>query len=181
MTFSIRYLEDEDGQSNLGKILLGEHNETFYSNLKDFSRYQYEQQWLTALRIVLKERRTAALFQSVDIGEDGFGTLWLYPIVPSEFAGDTDQKKQRLKNFPEIEDAGVYLGERFMPVTVKASNFERRFYSEFEDGSKGDELSLYYLDLSVPERFFGYLDDNIADVSHWYFANSDLEEFLCSK
>jgi len=181
MNFSILFLGNDDSQSCKGSILLGEHAETFQSCLKDFSRDQYEQQWLNALRIVLRDRRPTALFQSVDIVDDGVGTLWLYPIIPSEFAGDTAEKRLRLSDFPRRDDAGVYLGERFMPVTVKASNFERRFYEEFEDGSKGDELAFYYLDLTAPERFFGYLGDDIADVSHWYFPNSDLEAFLSSK
>lgn len=178
MRFSIQFSSDEDCN---GSISLGDHLETFHSSIDHFSRDQYEQQWINALRITLEERRPTALFQNVEIGDDGVGTLWLYPIVASEFAGDTDSKRLRLSDFPKQEDAGVYIGERFMPVTVDVSNFERRIYLEFEDGSKGDELALYYLDLSAPERFFGYLGDGIADVSHWYFSNSDIEAFLSSQ
>ncbi|SHE93812.1 hypothetical protein SAMN05444273_103205 [Litoreibacter ascidiaceicola] len=178
MKFSIQFSSNNGCN---GSITLGEHLETFRSSFGCFSRAQYEQQWINALKIILEERRPTALFVSVEIGDDGVGTLWLYPIVASEFAGDTDDKRMRLSDFPDQEDAGVYIGERFMPVTVDVSNFERRIYLEFEDGSKGDEIALYYLDLSAPERFFGYLGDDIADVSHWYYSNSDLEAFLTSQ
>ena len=112
------------------------------------------------------------------MAENGIGTLWLYPIIPSEMAGELGDAKSRLSDFPSNEDGGIYITERFMPVTVKASNFEQRHYYWFEDGSRGEELALYYLDLSAPERFFGYMNYNVADFSHWYFANANMRRFL---
>lgn len=177
----IRFSDDQDGIFGHGYISLGDYVENFYSCLNDFSREQYKQQWINALKMILEERRTTALFQSVEVDGDGVGRLLLYPVVPSELAGNTDFKKSHLSDFPTQENAGVYIGERHMSVTTKASNFERRIYLELEDGSRGHELALYYLDLAAPERFFGYLDEDIADVSHWYFSNNDIEMFLSSQ
>lgn len=181
MSFNIGFSDHFDGDVCEGSISLGKRNETFHAGLNTFSRSDYVRQWESALKTVLVERRTTALFYNVDIGQNGVGTLWLYPMIPSEWAGDTESKRARLRNFPECDDAGVYICERFVNVTVDPLNFEQRFFEEFEDGSQGEELALYFLDLACPERIFGYLDDNVADVSHWYFSNADLEAFLSSK
>lgn len=181
MVFSICFTDDDDPQFLQGSISLGEHLETFHASLKDFSRDQYEQQWSNAMRVALTERRPTALFQSVNIRDDGVGTLWLYPIVPSELAVGTDDKILSMSDSPKRDGAGVYLCERFMSVTVKASNFEQRIYEEFEDGSKGAELALYYLDLAAPERYYDYIDYAIGNVSNWYYPNSDLEKILSSE
>ena len=162
-------------------MVLGEFEEVFEASFEQFSRDQYQRQWREAVRLVLKERRTAALFYNVEIGDEGMGCIWLYPIVPSEFAGITEGERAHLSDFPAQEDAGIYVGERFMFVTVDVSNFKRGLYREYEDGSKADEIALYYIDLSAPERFFVYLDDRLAHASHWYFPNSDLEAFLAEK
>jgi len=178
LAFSIQFSGDRDGD---GWISLGNHTETFQSSFSHFSRAQYERQWKQALKTALEDRRPAALFQNVAIGDDGVGTLWLYPIVASECAGDTENKRRGLKNFPEQQDDGVYISERFMPVTVDVSNLKRRIYLEFEDGTTGHELALYYLDMSAPERIFGYLDENFVNLSHWYFSNSEIRNFLSSQ
>ncbi|WP_370303333.1 hypothetical protein [Pseudooceanicola sp.] len=181
MSFSISFHGEPTGEACEGSISLGEFAETFHADLRSFSRQRYEQQWSDAVKAVLSDRKVVCLFYNVELNEEGYGLLWTYPIVPSELAGDTLSKKKRLENFPDREDDGVYVTERFLNVTVKSENFERRLFWEFEDGSQGEEISLYYLDLSVPERLFGYMNDNIADVSHWYFPNSDLERFLLSR
>ncbi|NRP13025.1 hypothetical protein XMM379_000820 [Aliiroseovarius sp. xm-m-379] len=177
MSFSISFNRSDKAVAGTGEISLGRQSETFSSCFKHFDLKQYEAQWKSALRITLTERRTSALFSSIELDDDGVGRLWLYSVIPSELAGDTASKRARLTDFPAQEDAGIFIGQRFMNVTVNISNFERRIFETYADGSHGDELALYYLDLSAPERFFGYLDDNIADCSHWYFSNEDLQSF----
>ena len=178
MDFSIHFQSgsrETEAAITLGAI------ETFYPNLESFTQADYERQWNDAVRLCLRERKCVALFASAEIAKDGIGTLWLYPLIPSEIAGEVESARSRLEGFPSEEDAGAFIGERFMPVTIKASNFERRIYEWFEDGSRGDELALYYLDLSAPERFFGYIDHQMAHVSHWYVSNESLEKFLSTE
>jgi hypothetical protein len=179
MSFFIRFHadEDEDGAC-FGSVSLGDDTEDFRTILDHFSRDQYEAQWRNALRIVLAERRPVALFTSVKLGDDGLGRVWLFPIIPSELAGERVTMRPYLRDFPEPEDAGVYVCAGFRHVTVTAANFEKRIYLEFVDGTRGEDLSLYFLDLATPERFFGYLDHDVVGISHWYHPNSELQAFL---
>jgi hypothetical protein len=153
MTFSISFSKTKEANYCKGFITLGQFTETFYSCLTHFDRGQYKRQWMKAVSGVVSQREITALFKSIDIDADGVGTLWLYSLIPSEFAGDRETKRLGLMFFPEQKDGGVYETERCLNVTVRSSNFERRIYEEFEGGIK-NELALYYLDLAAPERFF---------------------------
>lgn len=178
MTFAISFIDDAIYDRAKGSISLGNAVETFYSDLSDYSCDDYKAQWTKAINLALNERRTTAIFKSIELAENGIGHLWLYPIVPSEHAGDTSEKQALLEGFPQDASDGVYLTERFMNVTIRPENFNERHFLQYEDGTVGEELALYYLNLSSPESFFGYLHDNVSHISHWYFSNSDLKHYL---
>ncbi|OUS38322.1 hypothetical protein A9Q94_02675 [Rhodobacterales bacterium 56_14_T64] len=178
MTFTVSFSDEVMTDQAKGSISLGDNLETFYSDLRSYSCEEYKAQWKAAISTSMRERRTTTLFKSVDLDGSGVGRLWLYSIVPSEIAGDTPKKQTQLEDFPACISDGVYLTERFMNVTVRHKSFNKRIYLQYEDGTFGEELALYFLDLAAPERFFGYLDDNVCHISHWYSPNSDLQNFL---
>jgi hypothetical protein len=178
VAFSIKFTDKVESDFFHGQINIGAYCETFETHLNDYSLEQYQRQWKDALSILITERTPVALFTSVNLDEDGIGFLWICWLVPSETAGDANYRRQQLDDYPKQDDAGYYVGQRFMFVTTEARNFERRIYLEYEDGSKGQELALYYLDLSAPDRIFGYLEDHLEDAAHWYVSNESVKEFL---
>lgn len=178
MAFSIKFTDKVESDFCHGQINIGSFSETFETHLTTYSLSQYQRQWKDALAILITERTPVALFTSVNLDEDGIGFLWMYWLVPSETAGDANYRREKLDDFPKQDDAGYYVGQRFMFVTTDVRNFERRIYLEYEDGSKGQELALYYLDLSSPDRIFGYLGDHLDGADHWYVSNECVEEFI---
>ncbi len=178
MVFSIKFTDQIESNFYHGQIDIGAFCETFETHLNDYTLDQYRHQWKDALSILIKEREPVALFTSINLDGDGIGILWMYWLVPSETAGDANYRREQLDDYPKQADAGYYVGQRFMFVTTEARNFERRIYLEYADGSKGQELALYYLDLSAPDRIFGYLTDNLDGADHWYVSNESVEEFL---
>ena len=89
--------------------------------------------------------------------------------------------RHRQTEYPDRDDGGIYLAERFLHVTTEPENFRRRFDTEFEDASRGEALSLYLLDPDAPdapERVFGYLDCGLAQLSHWYVPYAEIAGFL---
>lgn len=145
----------QDGDAARGEITLGEGREDFAPCLTHFSIAQYRSQWQRALRLAVIERQSAALFQSIEIDTRGYGTIWMYPLVPSDDVN------------------GVYVTERFMPIVVHPELLLERRYEEYDDGTIGPEIMSYFLDLRAPERFFGYMDDTVAGISNWYYPNGD--------
>ncbi|WP_294226141.1 hypothetical protein [uncultured Shimia sp.] len=178
MAFSIKFTNKIESDFCHGQIDIGAFCETFETHLNAYSLKQYQHQWKDALSVLIKERTPVALFTSINLDDDDIGFLWMYWLVPSETAGDADYRKEQLCNYPMQADAGYYVGQRFMFVTTEARNFERRVYMPYEDGSQGPELALYYLDLSAPDRIFGYLDDHLEDASHWYVSNEAIQTFF---
>ncbi len=160
-----------------GEITLGDRLETFSADTRHFAPDRYERQWRRALEMALVGREVAALFHSVSLDADGVGQLWLYPVIPSELAEIPEAARRQTASW-QGDDGGVYLAERFLHVTTEPDNFRRRIYTEFEDGTRGEELALHFLDLDAPERVFGYLDGALAGISHWYLANAEIAAFL---
>lgn len=178
MAFSIKFRDKIESNFYHGQIEIGAFCETFETHLNDYTLEQYQRQWKDALSILITERTPVALFTSVNLDEDGIGFLWMYWLAPSETAGDASYRREQLVDYPKQADAGYYVGPRFMFVTTEARNFERRVYLEYADGSQEQELALYYLDLSAPDRIFGYLDDHLDGADHWYVSNESVEAFL---
>ena len=139
----------------------------FSSSLKSFSKDDYESLWKTSVQKSVLERQVTALFTDVWLETDGTGWLWFYTMVPSE---ETEEE--------EYSDTGIFITQRFVPVCTKPESFLTRKFIEFDDGTKGEELAFYFLDLRCPERFFGYLDTNISGVSRWFIKNQDVKKFL---
>lgn len=159
MAFEIKLTQTDS--TAIGEITLGEHRETFIPDLTHFTADQYRAQWKRALTRAVVHRESAALFQSLEIDNSGFGTLWLYPLVPSE-----DAKLNK-------DADGIYVTERFMPIVIDPHLLlERRFHQQ-DDGTNGPEIMSNFLDMTAPDRFFGYLDDTVSGISHWYYSNGN--------
>lgn len=117
--------------------------------------------------MAVQDRKVSALFFNVDLEVDGTGWLWFFTLIPSEETA-----------LEERSDTGVFITQRFVPVCTQPGSFLTRRFLEYEDGTKGEELSFYFLDLDQPERFFGYLDTTVAGVSSWYVDNRAMISFL---
>ena len=154
----------------MGEITLGTRLESFAADTTHFTVDHYARQWRAALERALVGREIAGLFSNIQLDSGGVGLLWLYPLVPAECA--------ELPGTAQRRAGGVYLAERFLHVTTEPDNFRRRIYMEYEDGTKGEEIALHFLDLSAPERVFGYLDGALAGVSHWYVPDAEIAAFL---
>lgn len=162
--FCISFNENTSREDNCdGSILLAGATETFTASLTSFSKASYLKQWADAIRTVKHDRKPSALFSNVDLGTDGTGWLWFYTLIPAE--------ELELESQPE---KGIYITNSFYPVCTNPKSFLKRSFLEYEDGTKGDELAFYFLDLQHPERFFGYLDAEICGRSHWFVNDADL-------
>ncbi len=155
----------------LGNIYLETSPETFSSSTQFFSRKDYQRQWKNAIHTVLKKRVIAGLFTNIELFDEGHGRLWLFNLIPHEdaiVAREEDRKE------------GIYVTQQFFNVTIDTKNFQKRMFFEYEDGTYDNdfELSLYYLDLDAPEKFYGYLSGYVCGVSSWHFKNSDFEQCL---
>ncbi len=160
----ISFYEDTSREDNCeGSILLSGVPEKFIASLTSFSMTSYQKQWSDAIRMVKYDRKPSALFTNVDLGDDGTGWLWIYTLIPSD---ELELEGQSEK--------GVYITNSFYPVCTNPSSFLKRSFLEYEDGTKGDELAFYFLDLQHPERFFGYLDTAICERSYWFLADADI-------
>jgi len=95
------------------------------------------------------------------------GWLWLFTLIPSEYAAEK-----------QYSDTGVFITQLFFPVCTKPERFLTRHFLYYEDGTIAEELAFYFLDLSHPERFFGYLGTNILGVSNLFVKNKDMKNFL---
>lgn len=162
---------NETGTSSAsGKITIGDFSESFTPSTEINSLDWYRKQWTAALRLALNKRELGGLITDLTLDADGLGTLWMYTIIPSETAYGLSSDQ------PDSDY--LYFTHRFFFVTVQPENFTKRLYIEFDDGTKGDEISLYYYDLKNPSRFFGYLGPSIAGISSWSASNRDIDEFL---
>lgn len=150
-----------------GKISLDGKVETFTASTQLFSKAEYENHWKNSVRKAVQDRQVSALFSDVNLENDGTGWLFFYTLIPSEETTEGTHS-----------NTGVFVTQRFVPVCTKPESFLTRKFIEYDDGSKGEELSFYFLDLDHPERFFGYLDTNILGVSNWFVKNRDMESFL---
>ena len=161
ISFTNDFAEDESCE---GAILLNGLPDTFISSLSFFSKQSYENQWAKAIRMASCDREITALFSNVDLDVDGTGWLWFYTLIPSEdVISEGHQEK------------GIFITHSFKPVCTDPKSFLTRRFIEFEDGSLGEELSFYFLDLKYPERFFGYLDPQICEISHWFVSDKDIK------
>lgn len=169
--FAISFNENTNQEDYCeGSILLAGLAKTFTASLTSFSKASYLKQWADAIRTAKHDRMFSALFTDVDLGTDGTGWLWFYTLIPSEDLEIYRPDEIKLENQPE---KGIYITNSFYPVCTNPKSFLKRSYIEYEDGTKGDELTYYFLDLQHPERFFGYLDYKICGRSNWFVKNSD--------
>lgn len=169
--FDIKFGKSTSEHEIQGKIYLGERYETFLTSTEFFSRELYISQWKNAIYSALNTRQITALFTNIQLSKEGYGHLWLFNIIPAEEAGIVNEKDRK---------EGVYVTQQFFNITVNTGNFRKRIYCEDADGASNDEfeLSLYYLDMNAPEKFYGYLDGRICGVSSWHYNNLDFETFV---
>jgi len=162
--FKVSFKSDaEHRESCEGIIYLEGVPETFVASLGHFSKEAYVNQWTEAIQTASRDRKPAALFSNVDLEEDGTGWLWYYTLIPSEEV-----------NYGGKHESGIYITHSFKPVCTNPKSFLTRKYVELEDGTKDEELALYFLDLKQPDRFFGYLDTEIFGRSHWFVRDGDM-------
>jgi len=91
--------------------------------------------------------------------------LWLYTLIPEEDTASFGQEQKK---------SGIFVVPGFRAVCTNPNSFLEPKYHDYDDGTKGREISMYFLDLERPERFFGYLDDGIDDRDHWFVRNDDV-------